>query len=83
MSLTDHQAETWLVVLSPFDVRHVNQAIIEIGLSTDPFPDLAKLVLKAQAIEREESPEYAPGRDEGRIGRRLLTTVAATLSLDV
>lgn len=83
VSLTDHQAETWLAVLSRFKVRHINRAIIEIGLSEDPFPDLAKLVAKVQSYEDQESPVYAPGRDHGKVSLKRVAEVAKVLKLEV
>ncbi len=55
LELTDHQTETWLAALSIYRSRPsiVNRAVIELAIDDDPFPDLAKLLLKCEKIRRE------------------------------
>ena len=43
-----------MAVLSEYEPRIVNRAVIEFGLSDDPFPDLGKLRSKCRAYRRAE-----------------------------
>ena len=61
VELTPHQVMTWLAVLGVFEVAIVNRALVEIGLSADPFPDLGKIVQKCEAI-RKEATTYSDNR---------------------
>ena len=79
--LTDHQTETWLAVLSQFPVTAVNRAVLKLGLSSDPFPDLGKIVIKCQRIA--STGNYAPGRDPEVVSNSTLTSVASALQLKV
>lgn len=49
---TPHAAETWAAALAQFDPGDVNYAILKIGLSVDPFPDLAKIIQAAEERRR-------------------------------
>ena len=82
LSLTDHQAETWVAVLGQFPSHVVNRAILEIGLSSDPFPDLGKLVLCCQRHGRDASV-YAPLRDETKVAARIIHEAAKALQLPI
>ncbi|MEQ9410482.1 MAG: RusA family crossover junction endodeoxyribonuclease [Fuerstiella sp.] len=79
--LTDHQTETWLAVLSQFPVKAVNRAVLQLGLSADPFPDLGKLVLLCQRFATEG--QYAPGRDPDRVSDSTMKAMARALRLEV
>ena len=79
--LTDHQTETWLAVLSQFPVTAVNRAVLKLGLSSDPFPDLGKIVIECQRIASAEN--YAPGRNPDVVSNSTLTSVASALQLEV
>lgn len=55
LELSPHQAETWAAALSLYADRPsiVNRAVIELATDEDPFPDLAKLLLKCEKLRRE------------------------------
>lgn len=54
MQLTPHAAETWVAALSVYASRPkiVNQAVIRMAVSSDPFPDLGKLLVECERIRR-------------------------------
>ena len=79
--LTDHQTETWLAVLSQFPVKAVNRAVLKLGLSSDPFPDLGKIVIECQRITSADN--YAPGRNPENVSSGTLSSVAKALGLEV
>ena len=56
VQLTAHAAETWVAALSMYADRPtiVNQAVIEMAVSEDPFPDLGKLLAKCEFIRRSQ-----------------------------
>ena len=81
--LTPHAAETWVAVLSVFDPRDVNCAVLEIGLSTDPFPDLGKVVALCDTKRRARAGTQLRTDSNGRPGRKLVEQVAEVLSLDI
>ena len=82
VSLTDHQCETWLAVLSVFPESVVNAAILEIGLSEDPFPDLGKLVINCERRRRTEAGTM-PQDGVKRLGSGMVKAVAAALQLKI
>lgn len=79
---TAHALETWTAVLSVFPVKIVNRAVLRIGLSVDPFPDLGKVVIACQQ-ESRDSAQYAPGLDAARLSQKTLTSVAAALQVEI
>lgn len=82
VDLTPFAIETWAAVLSVFDVTIVNEAVLRIGLSEDPFPDLGKLVARCSAIHRERNPQVAQG-DPPKVGRGVVGKVAEALGLKI
>ncbi|MBL8815235.1 MAG: hypothetical protein JNL58_04335 [Planctomyces sp.] len=82
VDLTPFAIETWAAVLSVFDVTVVNEAVLRIGLSEDPFPDLGKLVAKCTAIQRERFPKVVQS-DLPSVQRSVLTEVAKALRLTI
>lgn len=55
MQLTKHASETWLAALGGVygdRPEIVNQAVIQLAVSADPFPDLGKLLLACEVIRR-------------------------------
>jgi len=82
VSLTDHQCETWLAVLSVFPESVVNAAILEIGLSEDPFPDLGKLVINCERRRRTEAGTM-PQDGVKRLGSGMVKAVADALQLKI
>lgn len=81
VQLTTHQLETWIAALSVFEPKVVNRAVLEIGLSVDPFPDLGKIVMRCQKIKNED--QYAPGRDSERLTPSVMRQVAKAMGLEV
>ena len=82
VSLTDHQCETWLAVLSVFSESVVNAAILEIGLSEDPFPDLGKLVINCERRRRADAGT-TPQDGVKRLGSNMVKAVADALQLKI
>lgn len=83
LEFTKHQMDTWIAVLSGYPSVTVNRAIIAIGLSTDPFPDLGKVVMKCQQIEWQKTSQYAPGRDESKVSDMMIANAAKALELRI
>jgi hypothetical protein len=82
LELTPHQLETWDKTLGcyfPEDI--VTRAIIEFGLSADPFPDIGKLIERCSRIKAERSSEYAPGRDYSKPPVKLVDSVLNAFGL--
>ncbi len=77
---TPHQLETRDAVLGCFDVKHVNRAVIEFGMSDDPFPDIGKLASKFREY-RKTASEYADGH--GVKPPQIIQDVAEALRRDV
>ena len=83
LELTPHQLDTWNRTLScyfPEDI--VTRAIVEFGLTDDPFPDIGKLVQRCQRIQAERSTDYAPGRDFNKPPARLVDSVLKAFGLN-
>jgi len=83
VEFTPHQLDTWLAVLAQFPAATCNRAILEIGLSSDPFPDLGKLVLCCQQIEWDQSSHYAPGRDASKVSASVISQAARNLQIQI
>lgn len=83
VDFTNHQLDTWIAVLAQFPASTTNRAILQIGLSTDPFPDLGKLVLTCQQIEWAKSPDYAPGRDASKVSIGVISKAADNLQIKI
>ena len=81
VTLTEHQAETWLAALSIYDTRIVHEAVIRASMSADPFPDLGKLVSACDAIRREQAG--LPSQDSQRLGTKQLKALALAWGLEV
>jgi hypothetical protein len=79
--LTDHQTETWLAVLSIFPIEVVNEAILKLGLSADPFPDLGKIVINCQ--QAMSAKNYAPGGNPDWVKRSTLQQAAKALHIPI
>jgi hypothetical protein len=83
VEFTPHQLDTWLAILAQFPATTVNKAILQIGLSTDPFPDVGKLALLCQQIEWSKSTDYAPGRDVSKVSSGVLARAAENLQIKI
>ena len=71
-------------MLGLFPTETVNRAVLQLGLSTDPFPDLGKLVAACQHIEAEKNPQVVRGEtSSGRPGKGLESAAAQALGLEV
>lgn len=82
VELTPYEVETWVATLSVFDASVVNEAVIRIGLSADPFPDLGKLFQACDRIRRERSS--TPAQDGNpKIGTEMMKKVSEALQLVV
>ena len=53
----------WAAVLGLFPTETENRVLL--GLSTDPFPDLGKLVAPCQHIEADRKPQVVRGEAAG------------------
>ena len=78
------EADCWVTILAIFPTETVNRAMLQLGLSTDPFPDLGKLVAACQAIEAEKNPQVVRGASSaGRPSKGLVNAAAEALGLEV
>lgn len=82
VNFTPHQLETWVAVLSCYDVRIVSRVCLEIGLSDDPFPDCGKIALRCERLRREAAGHVA-SNDKQSIGTAQLKRIAEALNLRV
>jgi hypothetical protein len=81
---TPHQLDTWARVLDMFPARTINRAVVKIGLSVDPFPDLAKVVAACQAIESEKNPQVVRGEQTtAKPTIAIVNAAAEALGLDI
>ena len=83
VEFTPHQLDTWMAVLAQFPVTTTNRAILQLGLSSDPFPDLGKLVLCCQQIEWSTSKDYAPARDTSKVSSSVISKAAENLQIKI
>lgn len=83
VEMTPHKLETWCAALSCFDDDIVNRAVLEIGLSEDPFPDLGKITLRCEALRRRRENVEARGDSPLKIGDKMLRKIAAALNLKI
>ena len=74
VELTPHQAETWLASLSIYEPAVVNEAVIRLAHSDDPFPDLGKLVMMCEQVRRQKAGTLPAG--EMRLGTDTLQRLA-------
>jgi hypothetical protein len=81
VELTDHQTETWLASLSVFDHKIVNEAVIRLAHSEDPFPDLGKLVKFCETLRRERSG--TPSQGDVKLGKGTMLALAEAWGLEV
>ena len=79
---TPHAAETWAAALSVYDEKDVHRALIEQGLSTDPFPDLSKIMLRCEAKRRERAGTVPHGGVTA-VGSKVVDEVAALFGIEV
>jgi len=81
VQLTPFELETWIAALSEFDTKIVNEAVVKIGISDDPFPDLGKLVGRCDQIRRAKSGVVRT--DDGKqVGTAMLAKIAKAMGLD-
>ena len=83
-TFSKEEADCWVTILAMFPTETVNRAMLQLGLSTDPFPDLGKLVAACQAIEAERNPQVVRGETSaGRPNKGLISAAAKALGLEV
>lgn len=82
VNLTPYAIETWAAVLGQFAPGIVNEAVLRIGLSDDPFPDLGKLVMRCDAIRRDRQGIVST-HDRPQLSSSTLAKAAAALGLDI
>ena len=68
------------MVLGCFEVKYVNRAVIEFGVSDDPFSDIGKRATKCREY-RKAASAYADGH--GIKPPQIVQDVAAALGLAV
>ena len=87
--LTRHQPchrlwlATWAAVLGQYPTGTINRAVLMLGLSTDPFPDLSKVVRQCEQIESERNPQVVRGNVSEKPSRQLIQNTAAALGFDI
>jgi len=82
VELTPFALETWAAVLGQYELPVVNEAVLRIGLSDDPFPDLGKLVMRCEAIRRQRA-NVVTQVDKPQLSTAMIGRVAQALGLDV
>lgn len=82
VDMTPFALETWVAVLGQYPVEVVNRAVVQIGLSSDPFPDLGKIVLACETIRRANAGT-TPLDGVKAISQKMIDAVAAALELDI
>ena len=80
---TPHQLATWAAVLSQYEAAIVNEAVLHLGLSPDPFPDLSKLVAACERIRAEINPQVVRGEPSGKPSASLIRNAADALGLAI
>ena len=80
VQLTTFELETWVAGLSVFETSVVNEAVVRIGLSEDPFPDLGKLVIRCDAIRRDKTGAVRTG-DSKQLGTATIEKLADAMGL--
>ena len=81
-TFSKEEADCWFTILAMFPTETVNRAVLQLGLSTNPFPDLGKLVAACQVIEAEKNPQAVRGESSaGRPGKGLVMAAARALGL--
>lgn len=72
-----------MAVLTAWPDHVVNRAILKIGLSVDPFPDLGKIVSECDKISRKENRTYAPHGTPGILTDRAVEVIASRLEINI
>ena len=80
-NLTTFELETWVAGLSIFETSIVNEAVVRIGLSEDPFPDLGKLVMRCDAIRRARTGTQRAD-DTKQLGTKTVEQLAEAMGLN-
>ena len=70
-------------MLSEFGPKIVNEAVLHLGLSPDPFPDLSKLVAACERIRAELNPQVVRGEPSGKPSASLIRNAADALGLSI
>ena len=79
---TAHKSETWAAALSVYPVKVANRAIIEQGLSPDPFPDLSKILMRCEEIRRELDGSTPQG-GVTKISAKMVQQIADRLEIEI
>ena len=79
---TPHQSETWAAALSVYDTKIVNRAILEQGLSSDPFPDLSKIMIRCEHYRRQAADTMPQGGIVA-VSDQTLREVAAKMQIEI
>lgn len=74
--------ETWCAALSVFTPQQVNRAVVEIGLSADPFPDLGKVFSRCERLRREQAGTL-PSNDNQRPSPAIIKSAAEAMGLEL
>ena len=83
-TFSKEEADCWVTILAMFPTESVNRAMLQLGLSTDPFPDLGKIIAACQHIEAEKTPQVVHGESSpGRPSKGLVLAAAKALGLKV
>lgn len=80
---TPLQLATWAAVLSQYPIETVNLAVLHLGLCTDPFPDLSKVLARCEYIEHENNPQPRRGEQAAGPSRKLIHNSAKALGLKI
>lgn len=78
--LTPHQLETWAAMLGCYETRFVNRAVVEFGMTADPFPDIGKLVERCETYRQSE---LKGGKNFLEQPKGMVAKIAKALRLEV
>ena len=68
--------------MSVYDNKIVSRAILEQGVSPDPFPDLSKILMRCEQARREKEGTVPQG-GVTRVSDRILRAIAAKMQIEV
>ena len=80
VALTPFAIETWVAALSIYSTEAVNEAVVRIAMSDDPFPDLGKLVMRCEAIRRRDA-NIVVTNDDQKLSDKSIKAIAEAMGL--
>jgi len=81
-NFTPHAIETWAAALSVYKPEMVNVAVLKMGLSDDPFPDLGK-VMRLCEVMRRSKEGTTPEGGVTKISNKIVKAAAENMGLEL